>query len=149
MSRLSATSSRPSNATRPKILVVDDDPQLLQALRIRLSAYGAKVVSAENGRQGFAVALTEMPDVIVTDFMMPGGSGEYLLANLKREPETKNIPVIVLTGRTFEGSEDVALKRHMTGHIGAQAYFTKPVDLDLFIGEIKKYIFLHPAHRRW
>ena len=126
----------------PKILVVDDDLQMLKAFRIRLSAYGAKVISAENGRHGFAVALAEMPDVIITDFTMPGGSGEYLLSSLKREPETRNIPVIVLTGRTFEGGEDVALKRHMTGRVGAQAYFNKPVDLGLLVGELQKYVSL-------
>ena len=140
--------SAPANTVQPKILVVEDDLRLLQAMKIRLSAYGAKVISAENGRHGFAVALSELPDVIVTDVTMPGGSGEYLLGSLKREPETRNIPVIVLTGRTYEGNEDVALKREMTGRGGAQAYFNKPVDLDLFIGELKKFVSFPRVRRQ-
>ena len=130
------------DSTQPKILVVDDDPELLRALRIRLTAYGADVLSAENGRHGFALALAEMPDVIVTDVTMPGGSGEYLLGSLKRDPDTRNIPVIVITGRRFEGNVDVALKRNMIGRGGAQAYFNKPMDLDLFFGELQKYVSL-------
>jgi CheY-like chemotaxis protein len=130
---------------RPKILIVDDDRNILQVFTIRLSAYGATVVTvvtAENGMNGFTIALTEMPDVIVTDYTMPGGSGEYLLGRLKREPETKDIPVIVLTGHTFESKEDVALKRNLTGRGGAAAYLNKPVDLYLFLAELQKHVSL-------
>lgn len=132
---------------KPKILIVDDDLNILQAFTISLSSYGAKVVTAENGMEAFNIASIEMPDVIVTDYTMPGGSGEYLLNRLKSDPETKNIPVIVLTGRTFERKEDVALKRDLVGRGGAVAYLNKPLDTELFITELQKHIVLDLHYR--
>ena len=131
---------------RPKILLVDDDLNILQVFKIRLTAFGAQVVTAKNGMNGFTAAAMEMPDVIVTDYTMPGGSGEYLLNCLSGDPSTKDIPVIILTGRTFDGGEDVALKRDMVGRGGAVAYFNKPVDMDLLLAELQKQITLRRAH---
>ena len=71
---------------------------------------------------------------------------EYLLNCLSGDPSTKDIPVIILTGRTFDGGEDVALKRDMVGRGGAVAYFNKPVDMDLLLAELQKQITLRRAH---
>ena len=130
------------SAPRPKVLIVDDDRNILQVFTISLGAYGVDVITAENGMNGFTIALTEEPDVIVTDYTMPGGSGDYFIGRLKREPETRDIPVIVLTGRKFEGQEDMALKRDMLGRGGAVAYLSKPVALDALLGELQKHVTL-------
>ena len=135
-----------ASASRPKILVVDDDLNILEAFKISLSTYGADVVTAENGMEGFTVALVETPDVIVADYAMPGGSGEYLLNRLKTDSETKDIPVIIITGRTFDQKEDVALKRDLLGRGGAVAYLNKPLNTDLFIGILQKYVVLSLEH---
>ena len=130
-------------ASRPKILIVDDDVNILKVFSIKLSTYGATVVTAKNGREALTVAAAEMPDVIITDYTMPGGSGGHLIERLKGDPDLKDIPVIVLTGRSFHGEEDIALKRDMVGRCGAVAFLAKPVEEDKFLAELRKHITLH------
>jgi CheY-like chemotaxis protein len=132
-------------ATRPKILVVDDDAHILEVFSIKLSIFGADVITATNGSEALTVAAMETPDVIVTDYMMPGGSGEYFIHHLKNDPILKDIPVIVLTGRTFQGAEDVALKRDLVGRYGADAFLSKPIDEERFLAELRKHVTLPDA----
>ena len=125
-----------------KILIVDDDAHIVEVLGIQLSSFGAAVVSASNGYDALTVAALEMPDVIITDYMMPVGSGDYFISRLKADPVLKDIPVIVLTGKTFEGAEDIALKRDLVGRGGAVAFLTKPVGEDALIAELRKHVAL-------
>ena len=90
----------------PKILVVDDDPNITRALWRRFRAVGIEVIRSHSGKEGMVLAMAEHPDVIITDYKMPGISGERLLMNLKYNDETKDIPVIMVTGGTFGGGED-------------------------------------------
>ena len=129
-------------ASRPTILIVDDDVNIVKVFDIKLSAYGARVVSAKNGCEAYTVAAVEVPDIIVTDFTMPGGSGEQLIHRLKSDPNLTHIPVIVLTGRTFRGEEDAALKRDLVGRYGAIAFLAKPVEEERFLGELRKHVVL-------
>ena len=131
-----------TDSSCPKILIVDDDVHILEVFSIKLSTFGATVVTAKNGSEALTVAAIEMPDVIVTDYAMPGGSGEYFIQRLKSDPILKDIPVIVLTGRTFQGAEDVALKRDLVGRYGAVAFLAKPIDEDRFLAELRKHISL-------
>ena len=126
----------------PKILIVDDDEHILEVFSIKLSIFGAQVVTAKNGSEALTVAAIEMPDVIVTDYAMPGGSGEYFIQRLRSDPLLKDVPVIVLTGRTFQGEEDVSLKRNFVGRYGAVAFLAKPVDEDRFLAELRKHVSL-------
>ncbi len=131
-----------TESSRPKILIVDDDAHILEVFSIKLSMFGAEVVTAKSGSEALTVAAMETPDVIVTDYTMPGGSGEYFIQHLRNDPILKDIPVIVLTGRTFQGAEDVALKRNFVGRYGAVAFLTKPVDEDRFLAELRKHVSL-------
>ncbi len=131
-----------TNPSGSKLLIVDDDANIVEVLGIQLSTVGATVVSATNGYDALTVAALEMPDVIITDYMMPTGSGDYFISRLKADPVLKDIPVIVLTGRTFEGAEDVALKRDLVGRGGAVAFLTKPVGEDALIAELRKHVAL-------
>ena len=70
---------------------------------------------------------------IVTDFNMPEGSGEYLLARLRSNPSTRDTPVVVVTGTTFGGSKDYALERDMLGRRGAAAFLRKPLKFDALL----------------
>lgn len=126
----------------PKILIVDDDAHILEVLGIQLSSLGATVVTATNGYDALTVVTMETPNVIVTDYMMPVANGEYFISRLKADPILKDIPVIVLTGRTFDGAEDVALKRDMVGRGGAVAFLTKPVGEDRLLAELHKHVTL-------
>ena len=128
-----------TNSSHPKILIVDDDANILTVLKIKLSTYGARVVTARNGDDGFTVAVTEMPDVIVTDYSMPGGSGEQLIHRLKSDPVLKDIPVIVLTGRTLPHDANAALSLELGG---AVALLTKPFEEAQFLAELQKHISL-------
>jgi CheY-like chemotaxis protein len=136
--------SVPSTAAppRPKILVVDDDANILEVFSIKLSIFGAEVVTATNGTKALTVATMETPDVIITDYSMPGGSGEYFVHHLRNDPILKDIPVIVLTGRTFQGAEDKALKRNFIGRYGAVGFLTKPVEEAQLLDELRNHITL-------
>jgi len=86
------------------------------------------------------LAMTELPDIIITDHRMPGISGERLLMNLKYNDVTKNIPVIMVTGVTFDGGEDYALKRQVLGPGGAVSFLNKPLDFDALLNELRRHI---------
>ena len=84
-----------------KVLVVDDEIHIVQVVAIKLRNNGFAVVTAENGQDAFDLACNETPDVIVTDFQMPGMTGVELIENLRNRPATANVPVIMLTARGF------------------------------------------------
>lgn len=126
----------------PKILVVDDDPNITRALWRRFRAIGIEVIRSHSGKEGMVLAMTERPDVIITDYKMPGISGERLLMNLKHNEVTRNIPVIMVTGVTFGGSEDYALKRQVLGRGGAVLFLNKPIDFEALLMELRRYISL-------
>ncbi len=84
-----------------KVLVVDDEIHIVQVVAIKLRNNGFAVVTAENGQDAFNLACNETPDVIVTDFQMPGMTGVELIENLRNRPATADVPVIMLTARGF------------------------------------------------
>ncbi len=126
----------------PKILVVDDDPNVTRALWRRFRAVGIEAIRSHSGKEGMALAMTEHPDVIITDYKMPGISGERLLLNLKYNDVTKHIPVIMVTGVTFGGGEDYALKRQVLGPGGAVSFMNKPLDFEALLEELRRHIRL-------
>ena len=84
-----------------KALVVDDEIHIVQVVAIKLRNNGFDVRTAENGAVALEYIKAEKPDVIVTDFQMPVMSGLELIENLRSDPETVDIPVIMLTARGF------------------------------------------------
>lgn len=127
-------------SSAPKVLVVDDDFQFSQALKIRLEVYGVEVLTATSGMHGFWKALKSNPDVIITDYIMPHGDGESLLIRLKSNALLKYIPVIVITGKTKGGDKDRDLKGDMLHHRRAVAFFTKPFDFDALLDELRRHV---------
>lgn len=89
-----------------KILVVDDEVHIVQVVAIKLRNNGFDVVTAENGAEGLETAVREKPDLIVSDFQMPVLSGLEMIEQLRAKPETRDIPVIMLTARGFAVEED-------------------------------------------
>jgi DNA-binding response OmpR family regulator len=108
--------------TNSKILIVDDDPDLRQALRLRLRANHYDTVNAGDGYSAIAMAYKERPDLIILDLGLPAGDGFVVLDRLQKDDKLSSIPVIVLTARDPEGSERRALQA------GAAAFFQKPAD---------------------
>jgi CheY-like chemotaxis protein len=125
---------------RPKILVVDDDPHIATAIKVKLEPFGLEILEAFNGIQGFKAACREQPDVIISDYEMPRGSADYLVTRLKETPKTQDIPVLILTGRKFDGGKDYALEREMLGRHGAVSYLSKPIDWDALVTELGRHI---------
>jgi len=84
-----------------KVLVVDDEIHIIHVVAIKLRNNGFEVISAENGAQAFELACSEKPHIIVTDFQMPVMTGLELVEKLRANEATKDIPVIMLTARSF------------------------------------------------
>jgi DNA-binding response OmpR family regulator len=108
------------------VLVVDDDPVILKLLEVNFDMEGFAVLIAHDGEEGIEVARRERPDVIVSDIMMPKTSGIQLVAELKGDPATSDIPILLLSAKAQNA--DV-----LTGlDAGADDYITKPFEpLDL------------------
>jgi len=100
-----------------KILLVDDEPEILEICRDYLKASSYDVVTAKDGAQGLSIARREKPDLIVLDLMMPEMDGMDLCRKLRRE---SNVPIIMLTARVEETDKLIGLE------IGADDYMTKP-----------------------
>lgn len=84
-----------------KVLVVDDEIHIVQVVAIKLRNNGFDVITCENGAQALDLASNEKPDIVVTDFQMPLMTGLELVQNLRGQPDTADIPVVLLTARGF------------------------------------------------
>jgi DNA-binding response OmpR family regulator len=116
---------------RAKIMVVDDDPDIRQALSLRLRANNFDTVNVCDGYSAIAMAQKEHPHLIILDLGLPAGDGFAVLKNLQQYPALSVIPVIVLTARDPEGNEKRTLES------GAVAFFQKPVDNEELLGVIR------------
>lgn len=105
-----------------KILIVDDDPDLRQALKLRLRANHYDTIHAVDGYSAIAQAYKERPDLIILDLGLPAGDGFVVLDRLQRDDRLSTIPVVVLTARDPQSNEQRALRQ------GAAAFFQKPAD---------------------
>jgi DNA-binding response OmpR family regulator len=122
------------------ILVVDDDPDMLQALQIRLKASGYEVHCAEDGMGAISEARKHAPDLIVLDLGIPFGDGFVVLDTLKTNMDLSSIPVIVLSGRDRRANEERVLSA------GARAFLQKPVESNEFLAVIRQA--LNETHQR-
>jgi len=84
-----------------KVLVVDDEIHIVHVVAIKLRSNGFEVITASNGQEAFEKACEQLPDIVVTDIQMPVMDGLQLVAKLRESDKTKDIPVIMLTGRSF------------------------------------------------
>jgi two-component system KDP operon response regulator KdpE len=123
---------------RPKILVVDDDPDLVRALRLRLKANNYEVTTATDGYTAIAAAQKDRPALIILDLGLPVGDGFVVLERLQNSDTLSGVPVIVLSARDPHSNEERALKA------GAAAFFQKPADNDELMNVIR--VSLSPAH---
>lgn len=103
-----------------RILVIDDEHDVLMMCRVNLEFEGHEVVEASDGEEGLRLALATRPDVIVLDLMLPHRDGFWVLERLQERDPTRRIPVVLLTAKTAE--EDQA----RGWRAGADEYVTKP-----------------------
>jgi CheY-like chemotaxis protein len=117
---------------KKKILIVDDERDIIKALMIRLQKAGYEVVAAFDGAQGIFTAHKEKPDLIILDIRMPAGDGFSVAEKLKQSQSTFPIPVIFLTGSPEKDSEEKAMI------LGARFYIKKPYDPEELLDAIKR-----------
>ena len=102
------------------VLIVDDEFAIRDMLRMALEIAEYRCIEAENIQQAYRLVVDERPDIILLDWMLPGGSGLELLRRLKRDENTEEVPVIMLTAKTTEDNVIQGLD------VGADDYITKP-----------------------
>jgi CheY-like chemotaxis protein len=119
-------------ASRERILVVDDSPAQRHYVADCLARQGFEISTAENGREGLEKARALQPALVISDYEMPEMTGFELVHALKRNPETRNVPVIMLTAR--DSKRDVAQMRAA----GASAYLIKPFAQDKCIATVER-----------
>jgi DNA-binding response OmpR family regulator len=119
--------------TGKKILIVDDDIEIIESVRYALEGEGHEVVIARDGNQGLALAERESPDLMILDMMMPKRSGFLVLEKLRRLRD-EPLPVIMITGN--EGSRHKAYAELL----GVSDYIRKPFAMDRLLGAIAKLL---------
>jgi two-component system OmpR family response regulator len=115
-----------------KILIVEDDPDVLKSLHIRLRAHHYDTSSAEDAISCMAEARKTEPDLIILDLGLPAGDGFTLMERFKKVPSLASVPVIVVSGR------DLRENQRKLAHSGVKAYLQKPVDNAMLLAVIRK-----------
>jgi two-component system phosphate regulon response regulator PhoB len=116
---------------KEKILVVDDEEDILQLVRYNLEREGYTTICVETGEQALQEAFSAIPDLVVLDLMLPGVDGLEVCKTLKNDPKTARIPIVMLTAR----SEDADI---VTGlELGADDYMTKPFSPRVLLARVK------------
>jgi two-component system alkaline phosphatase synthesis response regulator PhoP len=119
---------------KKRILIVDDEPDLLETIQLSLEIEGYECLVAYDGFRGFERARKEKPDLIILDVMLPGMNGYKVCRLLKFDEKYKHIPIIMLTAEAQE-------KDRLTGkQTGADFYMTKPFSPDKLLVKVKEYL---------
>lgn len=119
---------------KKKILIVEDEPDLVEALSVRLEANDYQVIRAYDGREGLEIARKEALDLILLDIMLPEIDGYKICCLLKNDAKYSKIPIIMLTALAQKSDKK-------TGEgAGADAYIIKPFDCQVLLSKIKELL---------
>jgi DNA-binding response OmpR family regulator len=123
----------------PKVLLIDDDPDFVEATRIVLESKPYEVIVSYDGDDGLRKAREEIPDLIILDVIMPVKDGFSTAEQLKKDDGLKNIPVIVLTSYAQRGGESSVA---MSGGLAMETedYIDKPVSPEELLKKVEKYL---------
>lgn len=119
---------------KKKILLVDDENDMIFVVKMELEANGYEVLTAANGQDGLDMARREMPDLIVLDLMLPKVDGYKVCRILKFDEKYKKIPVIIFTARGQKDDERIGKE------VGADAFIVKPFESNVLLGKIAELI---------
>jgi DNA-binding response OmpR family regulator len=128
-----STLARPTS-TGYTVLVVDDDPRIVELLRIALGAHGFRVVAASNGEEAIKQAFDEQPDIVILDVRLPRRSGYEVCEQIRREPELSHVPVIMVSALTETEARLQGLSR------GADDYLPKPFSPKELIAKVRRHL---------
>lgn len=119
---------------KKRILLVDDEAQLVELVKMRLEANGYQVLTAYDGKDALDMAKKEMPDLIILDLMLPKIDGYKVCRMLKFDEKYKKIPIIMFTARALDSDKKVGIE------VGADDYITKPFEPELLLMKIKDFL---------
>jgi len=122
-----------------KILVIDDDKDMVEALKIILEGESYKVKAAFDGKQGLEIIRKERPDLIILDLLLPGEDGVAISRSLKDSPEYQDIPILVLTALARK-MEDKIFPRKGKKTLKADEYLDKPINPEKLLAKAKKLL---------
>jgi DNA-binding response OmpR family regulator len=128
-----ADDSEPRAAATKRVLLVDDDPEIIDAIRYALESRGYQIFIARDGNQGLAMAEREDPDLVILDMMMPKRSGFLVLEKLRR---TRPVPVRVIMITANEGSRHKAYAEML----GVDDYIRKPFAMDKLVDAVQRLL---------
>ena len=117
-----------------RILIVDDEQDIVETLKFMLEAQGYECFCAYDGENGLNMAKEILPDLMILDVMMPKINGYKISRLLKYDNKYKNIPIIMVTARSQEDDKLIGQET------GANEYITKPFELDEVINKVKEYL---------
>ena len=120
--------------SKAKILIIDDEREIVDTVSLMLKARDYSIVSALDGQDGLDKAKSEQPDLILLDILMPGMDGYAVCLKLKSSKNTKNIPVVIISGKA---EREAIVKTH---GLGVCDFIVKPFNLPTLLGKIGKYI---------
>ena len=121
-------------AEKKKILIVDDEPFIVETVKFSLEQAGYECLTAYDGIEAVKVTRGQMPDLILLDIMLPKMNGYKVCRLLKFDENFKHIPIIMLTARTQEKDRAIGMET------GADEYMTKPFEMDDLIGMVERYL---------
>ncbi|MGQ9604713.1 MAG: response regulator transcription factor [Thermogutta sp.] len=125
--------AREKAAQRKRILLVDDDPEIVESMRIALGAFGYEILVARDGNQGLNLADTQDPDLVILDMMMPKRSGFLVLERLR---QTRKVPTRVIMITANEGNRHKAYAEML----GVDDYIRKPFPMDRLIESVQRLL---------
>jgi len=126
-------------AHKKKILIVDDERDIVKALTIRLQANGYNTVTAFDGAQGVFMAYKERPKLIILDIRMPAGDGFSVAEKLKESKRTNQIPIIFVSGSPEKNAEERARD------LGARFFIKKPYDPEELLDAVQRALETKPS----
>lgn len=128
-----------------KILVVDDEQDILNLIRLSLEPAGFRVLRARRSEEALDLALRELPDLLVLDIVLPGFDGLELLKRLRRHPKFQQVPAIVLSARANTVDQRRMLRIAETDDTHVDVYLGKPFDPRLLLQTVKEVLETHKA----
>lgn len=125
-----------------KVLLIDDERDMVQLLQIELEKEDYNVIYAYDGEEGFAKYLSERPDLIILDLAMPKMNGRQLCRKIRREEEDNTTPIVMLTAKSEESDRIIGKV------VGAEKYITKPFEMQELLGAVQGLLALSEMRRK-
>lgn len=117
-----------------RVLIVDDEPDVVESIAYRLGIEGIECLAAGDGAEGLRLAQEQLPDLVILDVMMPKMTGYKAARSLRQDERCRRIPIIMLTARSQAGDRVIGMES------GADDYLTKPFDLDELTAKVLKFL---------